>query len=91
MAEKRTRDSKAGGGAAKAGKRSADEAARGKESAAGRGSAGGAKATAAKGGESSGGREDRVRDRAYEIWEQEGRPPGREREHWERADREVRK
>ena len=33
-------------------------------------------------------RQRRVRDRAYEIWEQEGRPAGREREHWERAERE---
>lgn len=34
-------------------------------------------------------RERRVRDRAYEIWEQEGRPSGREREHWEQAERET--
>lgn len=33
-------------------------------------------------------RERRVRDRAYEIWESEGRPSGREREHWEQAERE---
>jgi hypothetical protein len=30
-----------------------------------------------------------VRDRAYAIWEQEGRPEGKEREHWERAEAEV--
>lgn len=29
--------------------------------------------------------EDRVRRRAYELWQQEGCPPGRERDHWERA------
>jgi hypothetical protein len=29
--------------------------------------------------------EQRIRARAYEIWEEEGRPEGREREHWERA------
>ena len=34
-------------------------------------------------------RERRVRDRAYEIWEQEGRPSGRERDHWEQAERET--
>ncbi len=35
-------------------------------------------------------RERRVRDRAYEIWEQEGRPSGRESEHWAQAERETR-
>ena len=30
-------------------------------------------------------REDRIRQRAYEIWEMEGRPHGRDKEHWERA------
>lgn len=34
-------------------------------------------------------REDRIRARAYEIWESEGKPAGREDEHWERARREV--
>jgi hypothetical protein len=34
--------------------------------------------------------EDRVRARAYEIWEIEGRPSGRDQEHWERALREIR-
>jgi hypothetical protein len=33
--------------------------------------------------------ERRVRERAYAIWEQEGRPHGRDREHWERAHRAV--
>ena len=40
-------------------------------------------------GSNASGRDQRVRDRAYEIWEQEGRPAGREREHWERANRET--
>lgn len=30
-----------------------------------------------------------IRDRAYSIWEREGRPEGRERQHWEQAAREV--
>ncbi len=29
----------------------------------------------------------RIRDRAYFLWEQEGRPHGRDREHWEEARR----
>ena len=29
--------------------------------------------------------EQRIRERAHQIWEEEGRPEGREREHWERA------
>ena len=54
---------------------------------------------AAKGGKAAGqkpsqrktvsDRDRRVQDRAYEIWEQEGRPSGREQEHWERAERET--
>jgi Protein of unknown function (DUF2934) len=32
-----------------------------------------------------GDREDRIRQRAYEIWEQEGRPEGQDQRHWERA------
>jgi hypothetical protein len=34
---------------------------------------------------------ERIRQRAYEIWEREGRPEGREQEHWERAEREIAK
>ncbi len=30
---------------------------------------------------------DRVRDLAYQLWEQEGRPAGRERDHWLEAER----
>ena len=29
--------------------------------------------------------EQRIRKRAHEIWEQEGRPEGREHDHWEKA------
>ncbi|MBV9736092.1 MAG: DUF2934 domain-containing protein [Acidisphaera sp.] len=29
--------------------------------------------------------EDRIRERAYRLWEEEGRPEGREHDHWERA------
>ncbi|MFC6489384.1 DUF2934 domain-containing protein [Nitratireductor sp. GCM10026969] len=35
------------------------------------------------------GNEDKIRARAYEIWEQEGRPSGRAEEHWEKARREI--
>ncbi|MBV8094631.1 MAG: DUF2934 domain-containing protein [Acetobacteraceae bacterium] len=31
-------------------------------------------------------REQRIRERAYHLWEQEGRPEGRETEFWERAE-----
>jgi hypothetical protein len=34
-------------------------------------------------------REERIRQRAHALWEQEGRPHGRDREHWERARYEV--
>ena len=34
-------------------------------------------------------REQRIRLRAYTIWEREGRPEGREQEHWEQARREI--
>lgn len=34
-------------------------------------------------------REERIRSRAYEIWEREGRPEGRHREHWQQAASEV--
>lgn len=35
------------------------------------------------------GMEEKIRERAYAIWEEEGRPEGREQEHWERAAREF--
>jgi hypothetical protein len=34
-------------------------------------------------------REDVIRRRAYEIWEDEGRPEGLHQEHWGRAEREL--
>jgi hypothetical protein len=33
--------------------------------------------------------EERVRQRAYQIWLEEGRPDGRDKEHWERAKAEI--
>lgn len=33
--------------------------------------------------------EDRIRSRAYQIWEEEGRPEGRHDEHWYRARAEL--
>jgi hypothetical protein len=32
----------------------------------------------------------KIRQRAYEIWEREGRPHGRDRIHWLRAEAEMR-
>jgi hypothetical protein len=34
-------------------------------------------------------REQRVRERAFQIWIEEGQPEGKDREHWERAEKEV--
>ena len=34
-------------------------------------------------------REERIRQRAHEIWEREGRPKGREQEHWNQAVQEI--
>ena len=34
-------------------------------------------------------RDERVRQRAYDIWEREGQPSGRERDHWDQARREI--
>ncbi len=34
-------------------------------------------------------REQIVRDTAYAIWEAEGKPQGREREHWSEAEARV--
>jgi uncharacterized protein YjbJ (UPF0337 family) len=33
-------------------------------------------------------RADRIRRRAYAIWQEEGSPDGREYDHWHRAERE---
>lgn len=35
--------------------------------------------------------QEKVKARAHEIWESEGRPHGRHREHWEQAEAEVKK
>ena len=34
-------------------------------------------------------RQRKIRDRAYAIWEREGRPEGREHQHWEQAQQEI--
>jgi DNA-binding protein H-NS len=34
-------------------------------------------------------RDDQIRQRAYAIWEREGRPDGRHEEHWQRAVEEI--
>jgi hypothetical protein len=31
---------------------------------------------------------ERIRQRAYELWQQEGQPEGKQQEHWDRAMRE---
>jgi hypothetical protein len=31
----------------------------------------------------------RIQLRAYQIWEQEGWPPGRELEHWRQAEQQI--
>jgi Protein of unknown function (DUF2934) len=33
--------------------------------------------------------ERRIQQRAYELWENEGRPQGREQNHWQQAEREI--
>ena len=33
--------------------------------------------------------QERIRQRAHEIWEEEGRPEGRHAEHWAQASREL--
>ncbi len=35
------------------------------------------------------GREYRIRERAYCLWEEEGCPHGRDREYWQRAEAEM--
>jgi hypothetical protein len=34
--------------------------------------------------------EQRIREKAFELWEMEGRPEGRDKEHWELAKAEIR-
>ena len=33
--------------------------------------------------------QERIRQRAHEIWESEGRPQGRDADHWSRAEQEL--
>jgi Protein of unknown function (DUF2934). len=33
--------------------------------------------------------QDRIRDRAYRLWDEAGQPEGREDEFWYRAEREL--
>lgn len=50
------------------------------------------RSAAGKSAASRGRRDDvheRVQRRAYELWESEGRPAGREHEHWLQAEREI--
>lgn len=34
-------------------------------------------------------REKLIRERAYQLWEEDGRPESRAREHWEQAEQEI--
>lgn len=34
-------------------------------------------------------REDRIRRRAYDLWVSEGRPEGRDIEHWQQASEQI--
>jgi hypothetical protein len=40
-------------------------------------------------GSAKGGLEERIKQRAYELWEADGRPQGQHAEHWARAEREL--
>ena len=33
--------------------------------------------------------QQRIQQRAYQLWESEGRPEGREQAHWQQAQREI--
>jgi hypothetical protein len=37
----------------------------------------------------TGGTSDTIRERAYRIWEREGRPAGRAEQHWAQAEHEI--
>ena len=37
----------------------------------------------------SGSREQTIRERAYALWEQDGRPEGRSLAHWSQAEAEI--
>jgi hypothetical protein len=32
---------------------------------------------------------ERIRQRAYELWQKEGQPEGKQQEHWDQAVREI--
>jgi hypothetical protein len=32
---------------------------------------------------------ERIKQRAYELWQQEGQPEGKQQEHWDQAVREI--
>lgn len=34
-------------------------------------------------------RETRIRQRAYQLWQDEGAPEGKHEDHWARAEREI--
>jgi hypothetical protein len=34
-------------------------------------------------------KEDVIRERAFQIWIEEGQPDGKDKEHWERATKET--
>ena len=34
-------------------------------------------------------REDRIRQRAHQLWEEQGRPEGRQADHWDQARTEF--
>jgi len=34
-------------------------------------------------------REEKVRQRAHELWESEGRPEGKHLEHWQQAEQDI--
>jgi hypothetical protein len=34
---------------------------------------------------------DKIAQRAYQLWEKEGRPKGKETEHWLRAEAEIKR
>jgi|GEM_PF-5531754 len=40
-------------------------------------------------GEERSAREQAIRERAYAIWEEEGRPDGKHLDHWRRAEDEI--
>jgi len=37
----------------------------------------------------AGDRENRIREKAHQIWEKEGRPHGHDKRHWDEAEREL--